>query len=1293
MIKPLILRPDVNILKTHPELLKQATGLSQTYAEKGVYVTDEMLKTLGSTLWRTLDSDSALQKAKTQAGQHILPIVIVSDDPQILQLPWEILYNDTYGFLGRHEGFTLSRTIPSATGALPEVENGPLRIMLFTSLPDSLDETDQLHIEEEQARVLEVLGQWRQSGYILLEMPDDGRFSEFKRLLKTFSPHLVYLSGHGGFHKDFLNQNDKGYFLFEGEDGNGEPIDEDQLADAFTGTAVQAVILSACQSAKASSASLNNGLAYRLAQQCIPYIVGMRESILDRTGIQFAHAFFTGLMVNKLVAVALQHARQAIVSPLIGQEDVQNTMLAAISLGQWCLPMLLCHEQDRPIVTGNFTPQSMQPANLFNDSLDTISLPVRFIGRRRELRKIQRVLRGGKTSVLLTGEGGIGKTSLAGKLVNGLKDIGYEVFAFSARPEHDWHESIFQMELSLDEYRTKAYTKIQQNYTDKTKIADALLKLLLDQHKNKVVLFFDNLELVLDKTTNALNDLELKIWIDAAIKLKPLGITVVLTSRWTLPRWKEQIIHLGKPVYRDFLAVAQQQKLPKTFLQDYARLRRAYTVLGGNYQALEFFAAALQDMGTGEEREFLDSLQEAQEKIQVNMLLDEVYDHRSNAEQELLLCLLAFDVPVAIEGVKTVAPNHISHSEEVLDALLSVSLFQRYENTKWQTNEFLVSPIVRNWLNKKGVIPSQELLGRAAYYFYWLLKNERRTLDQAKITHTAFCKSGMDEEAYCITLDWIVEPMSMAGLYQILIEKWLLPACKCSNPVTLAKALGATGVQYINLADYDTALKYLERSLMICREIGDKYGEGATLGNIGTLNLGLGDYDTAIEYLKKSLSISQEIGDKAGEWSSLNNISQIYMGRGDYDFSLEYLKRSLTISQEIGDKFGEGRILNNISRIFKVRGDYASSLEYLKRSLAISQAISDKCDEGTTLNNISGIYNARGDYGTALEYLKRSLTIQQEIGDKAGEGTTLTNISRILKVKGEYDNALEYLKRSLTIMQEIRNKAGEGVTLNNISQIFHDRGEYDTALEYLKRSLTISKEIGDKKGEGTTLNNISQIYHAHGDYDTALEYLKRSLTISKKIGDKRGEGTTYNNIAALNRARGDYETSLKYLIQSLKISEEIRDKIGEGITLNNISQIYKVQGDFDTAFAYLKCALSIAEEIGDLAGEGTTLNNIRGIYHAQGDFDTALAYLNRTLVIFDKIGDTAGLCATLFNMGHIYLQNDDKENAASSWIVVYRIASEMNLAQVLQALEGLAPQIGLEGGLEGWEKLARKMGV
>ena len=229
-------------------------------------------------------------------------------------------------------------------------------------------------------------------------------------------------------------------------------------------------------------------------------------------------------------------------------------------------------------------------------------------------------------------------------------------------------------------------------------------------------------------------------------------------------------------------------------------------------------------------------------------------------------------------------------------------------------------------------------------------------------------------------------------------------------------------------------------------------------------------------------------------------------------------------------------------------------------------------------------------------------------------------------------------------------------------------------------------KLADEK-VGVFYANVGTLYFHTSDYPTALEYLTKSLAISQEIGDKAGEGATLNNIATAHHANGDYPTALKYLTKSLAISQEIGDKAGEGATLNNISGIYDAQGDYPTALEYLTKSLAIQEEIGDKAGEGATLNNLSQIYDTQGDYPTALEYLTKSLAISQEIGDKAGMCATLFNMGHMALQNDERDKAMAYWKQVYTIATAINQAQALDALTGLAEQLGLEGGLDAWGRV------
>ena len=97
------------------------------------------------------------------------------------------------------------------------------------------------------------------------------------------------------------------------------------------------------------------------------------------------------------------------------------------------------------------------------------------------------------------------------------------------------------------------------------------------------------------------------------------------------------------------------------------------------------------------------------------------------------------------------------------------------------------------------------------------------------------------------------------------------------------------------------ALTYLQQSLSICQQIGNKEGEGATLNNIGQIYRARGDYKTALTYLQQSLTIQQQIGDKSGEATSLHNIGATYLEQyQNIENALPLLWRAYLICKQIG---------------------------------------------------------------------------------------------------------------------------------------------------------------------------------------------------------------------------------------------------------------------------------------------------------------------------------------------------------------------------------------------------------
>ena len=141
-------------------------------------------------------------------------------------------------------------------------------------------------------------------------------------------------------------------------------------------------------------------------------------------------------------------------------------------------------------------------------------------------------------------------------------------------------------------------------------------------------------------------------------------------------------------------------------------------------------------------------------------------------------------------------------------------------------------------------------------------------------------RSGDLENAIEIAQDLGMD-LSGHGLHNIRIELLKDSLEIVKNPddqITIATQIAKSQRMDGQLAN---ALETLTSALNICREIGDKSGEGRTLNNISRIYHVRGDYDTALDYLKKSLAIREEIGDTGGLCATLFNMGHIHWQNED----------------------------------------------------------------------------------------------------------------------------------------------------------------------------------------------------------------------------------------------------------------------------------------------------------------------------------------------------------------------------------------------------------------------------
>jgi len=1104
---------------------------------------------------------------KAQTNAQLL--CLSHEKTAIRNLPWQIVTEDCP---------LLAIAKSSKNDMLPHQPSigYPLKVLVMVASPEGVT---RLAYEEEELQLLRAFSPLMSQGLAQVHFTDDGSLENLAEKLNENKYHILHFTGHGSYHEG------QGTLALEdpisGKQKNASAVEFNEiLAKAHRKEhRPELVVLSACQTGQGVEAGNLSGVADTLMLGGIPSVIAMSASILDDCAAKFAAKLYAELSNGLPLPDAFQEARLAVRK---FETTEYNLAKAGLAPGQWLIPQLLLNQnvaklvdEDSPKITLDFK----QDVKIIRGETALVNLRVRpdnyvFVGRRKEKRKTMLQLKDGN-SILLRGQGGVGKTALAEHLAIRLlaADPKTKVFTFSEKTPAG-QSLLDQMQNYLT--KEKKQFSIVSELALVPKQTDKFFKLLEKVSEQcDPVFLFDNIE------SFQKFDIEKQIWIwheekhEDILQLMQIldeqsPFPLIITGRYPIAEFPDlEVCNMNTVPFGDFFRKCHQlgiselaQKLqtgtmptsalkrtegdkPPTFEEV---IRLLHKTFGGNYRALEFFDELYTQKG--EEifktlhklADFESKLAEKEIKEGVltrmseNLIFKELLTYLNAQDKDTLFVLAQFNIPVL-----PMAIGMQRNSEDrtgSLNKAVNLTLVERQKGVDGR-ERFYVMPLVRDLLKESGI------------------------------------EFGFEEK--------------VAGDYH----------------------------------KYAVDSKVSEDILGEISEAFERYFSAKAVEEINEVGWRLCEFYYDIQQFRLSLAFglrTEEIAKEKTYGSIWNILGIIFNLFGQLDFALEFYKKSLADNIKRGDRLGEGTSLNNLATTAHAQGDYDSALHYLQQSLKIMQEIGDRDGEGATLNNISQIHDAQGDYDTALQYLQQSLKITQEIGHRQGEGTTLNNISQIHSSKGDYDTALQYLQQSLKIQQEIGDRKGEGNTLNNISLVHSSKGDFNTALQYLQQSLKIHQEIGDRKGEGATLNNISQIHDAQGDYDTALQYLQQSLKITQEIGHRHGESTTLNNISLIHSAKGDYDTALQYLQQSLKIQQEIGHRDGEATTLNNISQIHDAKGDYNTALQYLQQSLKIQQEIGDTNGMASTVTNMGVMFFEQEKFEEAIPFLFQAYQIFTKIG-------------------------------------------------------------------------
>ncbi len=1156
-------------------------------------------------------SDADRQNAALRIALEICP------DEELRTLPWE-----TVCLSGHVEPLILqSRTelyhfVPGLGNTAAISIPGPLRILAVIASPED-DPRLALDYEAELDRIMRAVDRARRQERALVRVLDWGSAAAIRTALSEERYHILHISCQSSSDGLVLEKEDGSRDLFDAERFTAEVLVSDRgvplivLADGATSARPEA----------GSSGSALSHLAIGLLAHGVPAVLAMMSDVDDRYAIHLASRFYHALASRQQAPdplAALSEARRELErSRAALPADDPGSFLA-----EWWMPALYLRTPPGPLFTPG-SPGTVRPVKGSGRPLAGTGHGVDdFVGRRTDLRKLLGVLRGDHPAVVIYGIGGMGKTSLARRLINAL---GEEIELVLFIPGRTTPTEILQelgnrlrplcLKWNLDPAHelSQAAHELRDPRQDWTSQMELVKDIVLAEVS--VLLVLDEAEQNMrdagqgppGDSPGELTDPELALFIVqwtglGAERTEPGSDTrparLLVTSRYPIALADEvsarvTLHHLG-PLSRAETGKLMW-RLPALDALRPDERDRAYADVGGHPRALEYLDALLH----GQRARFAD----------VADRMEAALRNRGIADPSRWLASGVRDLNRALAETATL----------IVDDVLVDRLVIRLQSFPLALKLFVAASVFRtpvdamglNWAvaESLGPGPDPDREARVIDAYTRLAAAQEAssafTLEQldlpagllAQLQRDCAAGSRPEERAGLARAIEALLDMSLlsqasgspASDPQYLVHRWTAQGLRSLvqtgmaslvDPAELTEAHRRAAAYYEWRADvWPDAVADLLEARHHYQQAGEHQSAAAVSMRAAAILFRWGAFNQLRRLCAETRAGLGGVGIESCEllyWQS-----RAAQAQGDLDSADGLCREALALARQLDDTRWTAMSLERLASIAADHSAYDAALRDYHTALDLARELSDAVIEARCYQGIGAVALAKGNddeakrwsQGALNSYSGGRLRRLQMIIDGRRQ---LAGLARAL---GDTETASRLIRSGFAAADDLEQIAGQSqLQIGTVALRRDDLGDAEAAFTEARRIAERSRNLVMRKD---CYLQLGLIFQRRGALSLAQESYQRYIDLADDMGDRPGTVNCYHQMGELAEARGDLAGAAGWNEQALKLAAELGQPRLVAEAHGRLARASLAQGDLAAAEAsYLRSA-AIGEQHGD----------------------------------------------------------------------------------------------------------------
>lgn len=287
----------------------------------------------------------------------------------------------------------------------------------------------------------------------------------------------------------------------------------------------------------------------------------------------------------------------------------------------------------------------------------------------------------------------------------------------------------------------------------------------------------------------------------------------------------------------------------------------------------------------------------------------------------------------------------------------------------------------------------------------------------------------------------------------------------------IVKAYRAHGFALTMLGKNKDGVESFSKGLRLAEEKDYRELQKYLLNNLANTYNYMSNYDKALEFHFKSLVIREEDGKPDEVAIAYNNIGLVYYKLKDFDRALEYYTKALRIKEEVKITYDLDRLRVNMSLCLIELREFKRAIEQVNEAYKICGS---QCSDRIRLEGSYALGMAHlglRDLNAALSFFEKSYALAEKLNDQRFVAENLVGISNVKLLSGNVNAALSDLKKAESILINSSLKDELIRVYKDIAELYKNKNDFTNASLYQGKYI----ELKDSVFSDNLLRNLTRV--------------------------------------------------------------------------------------------------------------------------------------------------------------------------------------------------------------------------